>query len=96
MLKITLNSSEEAAINLKRGEKLDTIVDKTDDLQILLSYNPQSKIRFIKGEESNFKLTTKREIQIIKELLKLEPMLLINPFDLKFVQLNHHYLKKFL
>ena len=42
--------------------------DKTDDLQILLSYNPQSKIRFIKGEESNFKITTKRDIQIIKEL----------------------------
>ena len=42
--------------------------DKTDDLQILLAYNPKSKIRFIEGEDSNFKITTQKDIQIIKEL----------------------------
>ena len=42
--------------------------DKTDDLQILLAYNPKSKIRFIKGENNNFKITTQTDIQVIKEL----------------------------
>ena len=44
---------------------------KTDDLQVLLAYNPKSKIRFIKGEENNFKITTKRDIELIEELYSM-------------------------
>ena len=46
------------------------ITDKTDDLQILLDYQPKSKIRFINGEEKNFKITNKQDIKIIKALYK--------------------------
>ena len=42
--------------------------DKTDDLQVLLEYNPKTRIRFIQGDEKNFKITTRRDIQLIKEL----------------------------
>ena len=42
--------------------------DKTDDLQVLLEYNPKTRIRFIQGDEKNFKITTGRDIQLIKEL----------------------------
>tara|TARA_Y100001970_G_scaffold286700_1_gene409527 strand:- start:306 stop:1016 length:711 start_codon:yes stop_codon:yes gene_type:complete len=42
--------------------------NKTDDLQILLEYKPSSKIRFINGEDTNFKITTQQDIQIIKAL----------------------------
>ena len=44
------------------------VENKTDDLQILLAYKPKSRIRFIKGEEKNFKITTQRDINLIKEL----------------------------
>tara|TARA_Y100001936_G_C16009522_1_gene632708 strand:- start:461 stop:1171 length:711 start_codon:yes stop_codon:yes gene_type:complete len=44
--------------------------NKTDDLQILLDYKPNSKIQLISGEDKNFKITTERDIQIIKALYK--------------------------
>ena len=42
--------------------------NKTDDLQIMIDYYPKSKIRFIQGEDSNFKITTKKDLSIIKAL----------------------------
>jgi len=42
--------------------------NKTDDLQILLDYQPKSKIRFINGEPNNFKITTKQDLEIIQAL----------------------------
>ncbi len=45
--------------------------EKTDDLQILLHYKPNADIKFIKGLEKNFKVTTKEHIKIIKELHKI-------------------------
>jgi len=42
--------------------------DKTDDLQILLDYQPRSKVRFINGEESNFKITNEQDIKMIQAL----------------------------
>ena len=45
--------------------------EKTDDLQILLNYKPKADIKFIKGSEKNFKITTKEHISIIKELYKI-------------------------
>tara|TARA_Y100001970_G_scaffold289597_1_gene420516 strand:- start:2661 stop:3371 length:711 start_codon:yes stop_codon:yes gene_type:complete len=43
-------------------------INKTDDLQILLDYQPKAKIRFINGEQNNFKITTKQDIKIIQAL----------------------------
>ncbi len=45
--------------------------EKTDDLQVLLKYNPKAKIKFIEGSEKNFKVTTKNHIDIIKVLYKI-------------------------
>ena len=42
--------------------------NKTDDLQIMIDYYPKSKIRFNQGEDSNFKITTKKDLSIIKAL----------------------------
>ena len=43
---------------------------ETDDLQILLQYKPNSSIKFILGSEKNFKVTTKHEISLLKQLYK--------------------------
>ena len=45
--------------------------EKTDDLQILLNYKPETNIKFIEGSEKNFKVTTKEHIDTIKELYKI-------------------------
>ncbi len=45
-------------------------IEKTDDLQILLSYNEKSKICFINGESANFKITTERDIELVLNSIK--------------------------
>ena len=47
------------------------ITDKTDDLQILLDYQPTARIRFINGEDSNFKITNERDIKIVQALYNI-------------------------
>ena len=46
------------------------IKPETDDLKILLQYNPDSHIKFIRGSEKNFKVTTKDEISLLEQLYK--------------------------
>ena len=41
------------------------IKSETDDLQILLQYKPNALIKFIKGSEKNFKITTEYEIKLL-------------------------------
>ena len=43
---------------------------ETDDLKILLQYNPDSSIKFIPGSEKNFKVTTKDEVSLLEQLYK--------------------------
>ena len=45
-------------------------LERTDDLQILLAYNKKSKVCFINGELENFKITTKRDVELVKYSLK--------------------------
>jgi len=46
---------------------------QTDDLQVLLKYNPKSKIKFIKGSYNNFKITTDIDLKILKVLYHQYP-----------------------
>ena len=61
----------------------ESILEKTDDLQILLAHNKKSKVCFINGEIENFKITTNyhtvifmiyrlKEIYQSKQLLELQ------------------------
>jgi len=45
-------------------------IEKTDDLQILLTYNDKSKICFIDGDSANFKITTKKDVELVMSLIK--------------------------
>ena len=43
-------------------------INKTDDLQVLLEYQPNAKIKYIKGTLKNFKITTEYDIRIVQKL----------------------------
>ena len=74
-----INRDKIRLVQTPQAFKYDMIIDayknqedeKTDDLQVLLKYNPKAKIKFIEGSEKNFKVTTKNHIDIIKVLYKI-------------------------
>ena len=74
-----INREKIRLVQTPQAFKYDMIIDaykkqedeKTDDLQVLLKYNPKAKIKFIEGSEKNFKVTTKNHIDIIKVLYKI-------------------------
>ena len=73
-----LNRSNIKLIQTPQGFKYDLIFkaynnmikSETDDLQILLQHKPNASIKFIKGSEKNFKITTEYEINLLKHLYK--------------------------
>lgn len=51
-------------------EVLNSSVDGTDEVGMLLKYNPKKKIEFVKGDSSNFKITSPTDLIIASSLLE--------------------------
>ena len=67
-------ASSKRVINSAVKKAYDNVqAPQTDDLQVLLKYNPKSKIKFIKGSYNNFKITTDIDLKILKVLYHQYP-----------------------
>ena len=51
-------------------EVLNSSIDGTDEVGMLLKYNPKKKIDFVKGDSSNFKITSPTDLIIASSLLE--------------------------
>ena len=51
-------------------EVLNSSIDGTDEVGMLLKYNPKKKIEFVKGDSSNLKITSPTDLIIASSLLE--------------------------
>ena len=51
-------------------EVLNSSIDGTDEVGMLLKYNPKKKIEFVKGDSSNLKITSQTDLIIASSLLE--------------------------
>jgi 2-C-methyl-D-erythritol 4-phosphate cytidylyltransferase len=49
---------------------LNSSIDGTDEVGMLLKYNPEKKIEFVKGDSSNLKITSPIDLIIASSLLE--------------------------